>query len=381
MKFYGELLVFIFLLITNGRILFVKHAKRDPLVIIAPLSFLLSILLILAWGVEVFTLYAFVVSILVVLSNFHASFRYREKLFVDHYSGLMKFWSALTIFLSLVGIVGLLLFIPVEKPSEKFDVTESRIKYTGSFRTEFREGNFFQSTNAIANIFQPEEIAFAEKIKLNEEKQTEYANSPIVIFLADKRGETLGYKPFLQLLAAEGYTVCSIDFYSKDCRWFHTIEDLKILRRSAMVVHSLLNNQKFESQREFYTYNTSLEIEAAVSMIREKFGNEKGFFLLTDGMTDTAALDYQKKRPENLMGVYSLSEIKEFKTNGYGFVAQTDPLIAWILKEPRDDDYFITRYAVLKTRQKLKEVTPMLLNDIPETENQEVFENAVGIQE
>ena len=99
MKFYGELLVIILLLVANGRILFIKNAKKDSLVMLSPFAFLLSIIQILNWGVDIVTLLTLVLSILVLLSNFHALFRYSERLYIDHYSILMKFWSVLTILL------------------------------------------------------------------------------------------------------------------------------------------------------------------------------------------------------------------------------------------------------------------------------------------
>ena len=75
MKFYGELLVIILLLVANGRILFIKNAKKDSLVMLSPFAFLLSIIQILNWGVDIVTLLTLVLSILVLLSNFHALFR------------------------------------------------------------------------------------------------------------------------------------------------------------------------------------------------------------------------------------------------------------------------------------------------------------------
>ena len=53
MKFYGELLVIILLLVANGRIIFIKNVKKDSLVMLSPLGFLLSIIQILNWGLDV----------------------------------------------------------------------------------------------------------------------------------------------------------------------------------------------------------------------------------------------------------------------------------------------------------------------------------------
>ena len=55
MKFYGELLVFVLLFITNLRVFFVHHVRRDPLVVLAPFTFIVAIFQILAWGIDVFT--------------------------------------------------------------------------------------------------------------------------------------------------------------------------------------------------------------------------------------------------------------------------------------------------------------------------------------
>ena len=79
MKFYGELLVIILLLVANGRILFIKNAKKDSLVMLSPLGFILSIIQIFNWGLDIVTGLTFVLSVLVLLSNFHALFRYSER--------------------------------------------------------------------------------------------------------------------------------------------------------------------------------------------------------------------------------------------------------------------------------------------------------------
>ena len=93
MKFYGELLIFVLLFITNFRVFFAKKPRRDPLTVVAPFTFLLSILQIIAWGVELLTVLGFVIAFLVLISNFHALFRYSEQLYIDRYSPLMKFWA------------------------------------------------------------------------------------------------------------------------------------------------------------------------------------------------------------------------------------------------------------------------------------------------
>ena len=82
MKFYGELLVFVLLFITNLRVFFVHHVRRDPLVVLAPFTFIVAIFQILAWGIDAFTTLGLLIALFVLLSNFHAIFRYMEQLYV-----------------------------------------------------------------------------------------------------------------------------------------------------------------------------------------------------------------------------------------------------------------------------------------------------------
>ena len=114
MKFYGELLVFVLLFITNLRVFFVQHVRRDPLVVLAPFTFIVAIFQILAWGIDAFTTLGLLIALFVLLSNFHAIFRYIERLYVDHYSSLMKVWAVFTIMISALALAATIYFAPVE---------------------------------------------------------------------------------------------------------------------------------------------------------------------------------------------------------------------------------------------------------------------------
>ena len=129
MKFYGELLVIILLLAANGRIIFIRNVKKDSLVMLSPLGFLLSIIQILNWGLDVITGLTLFLSILVLLSNFHALFRYSERLYIDHYSILMKVWSGITIILALALLAGTIYFRPVEYDNKKLGIGEKLERY------------------------------------------------------------------------------------------------------------------------------------------------------------------------------------------------------------------------------------------------------------
>lgn len=338
MKFYGELLVIILLIVANGRIIFIKNVKKDSLVMLSPLAFILALIQILNWGLDAVTGLTFFLSILVLLSNFHALFRYSERLYIDHYSILMKAWSGITIILGLALFAATIFFKPIEYDNKKLGITENLYRYEGSFRSGFTEA----SNLKIANLFLTELMPAG-----NEDRPVK----EVLLFIPDKRGDTYYYKPYLQYLAREGFTVLSGDFFSSDVRWRHSITDFRLFRRTAMVFDYLVNPQKFMMQKEFYTYNILQELNALNSLVAERYGPDTKLYIITDSMGTVAAQNFQEKNPDKVKLVYDLAAISEYKTPGFGILAQTDTLLAAFLKIPVDKEGFYTKYMVMQTKK------------------------------
>ena len=340
MKFYGELLIIVILLLANGRILFLKNAKKDSLVILSPLGVLLSIIQIFNWGLDAVTFLTLFLSILVLLSNFHALFRYSERLYIDHYSILMKVWASITIIFALVLMAGTIFFVPVEYSNKELGVQERLLRYEGSFRSGFEEASIIHSANIFVTECKPVGKADSK-------------TKDVVLLIPDKRADTYYYRPYIQYLAREGFTVLSADFFCKDCRWRHSVGDLKICRRTAMLIDWFLNNERFWRQKEFYTYNCLQEINELGKFVGELYGPDTRLFIVTDVMATDAAMDYQEKNPERVMAVYDLQSIPQYKTAGLGIISQTDILTAMILGQERDKNGDITKQMVMETKKKI----------------------------
>ena len=334
MKFQSELLIFVLLLATNLRVFFVSHVRRDPLVALAPFTFLLSVFQILAWGLDFFSLLAFILALLVLLSNFHAIFRYWEKLYIDHYSVLMKVWAVFTVTLSLVFIVALVWFAPVESKSSKIGVKETQYRLRGNFRTGFSDAVAVNIADAFISEF--------SKISLpSEENPNQNKNDEVIIFFPDKRADTMNYVPYLQQLALNGCDVFSGDFYSKDCRYLHSFADNKILRRTFMVIKSYMNKLQFESQREFYSYNIKMEAEEMLKFVSEKIESERGgsdfkCTLICDVMGHSALTELKEKYPEQIKNIIFIDDFSGYETKGFGLIEQTDPLLATVMGKSKD---------------------------------------------
>ena len=79
MKFASEILILLMLIMSNGRVFVTKKAKVDALVMLSPLAFILAGLHLFAFSVDAFSLVILFLSFLVLLSNFHALFRYASR--------------------------------------------------------------------------------------------------------------------------------------------------------------------------------------------------------------------------------------------------------------------------------------------------------------
>lgn len=399
MKFHGELLIFVMLMVTNLRVFFVRHVRRDPLVVLAPFTFILSLLQIFAWGIDIVSAFAFILSLLVLFSNFHAIFRYIESLYIDHYSALMKVWAVCTVSLSILSIFVLIVFSPVEDKSNKIGVKEEIHRVEGSFRSGFKTAGSFRIADAFiyefsilppiksesknekneapvestaqadsevvqensevaANAVTVNEVAAAETVAQVEAQnelaenevsaESEIHTAPVILFFPDKRADTMNYKPYLQQLALLGNHVYSADYYSNDCRWLHSFGDNKIFRRSIMVIQSFVRPAFFESQREYYSYNIKLEAEALLKFV---FADKENFtcVMICDAMGHSALQELQQQYPEQISKIIFLDEIPEYKTPGYGIIEQTNPILSHLLNLPKDSSKQISKNLAEKT--------------------------------
>ena len=358
MKFYGELLVFALLFITNLRVFFVHHVRRDPLVVLAPFTFTVAILQIFAWGIDAFTFLGLFIALLVLLSNFHAIFRYLERLYIDHYSPLMKVWAVFTIIISAAALAATVYFAPVETQDAKLGVSETKTYYKGNFRGGFEKAGAFTSKNLILTEYSRNSIPSEKGSAI---PHLNIPDNVIIVLMPDKRADTEHYVPYLQQLAARGIKVYSADFYADDGKWVHSVGDIKILRRLVLATHSLVNNQWFMGQREYYTYNITQEYNALLPLLEEKAKAENPdrsyrFFLITDVMGNTAASDYQKKNPEQIAGILNLDSFADYKTAGYGCVEQTDPVLALALGTSRDRSLKLPKLLAQKTVEALHDI-------------------------
>lgn len=324
MQIYSELLITALLFLCNIRTFFVKESKTDSLAILAPLSLLLSGINLFAFGFSILNIYLVLLSLVVLLSNFHALLRYSARLYIDHYSPLMIFWSVITTLLCIPAFYCAIVFHPVEKTCASFQIEETLLVYNGTFTNGFTRAPDFKKGDVFLTKYMPAKDITGEK-----ETLVPVIESPVILFVPDKRADTANYKPYLQLLASKGYRVYSADFFTNDGRWLRNIFDSKIARRFVMVFDSITRTHLFNAQLEYYSFCSKREINALFDLIDEDLGSKNTkFFLVTDWMGKIASDDLVKEKPERFQGALNLESIDEYTTKGYGLISLTDPLLA-----------------------------------------------------
>src|SRR5574344_576392 len=330
----GELLVVFLLIVSCGRIFFLKYERIDTLAVLAPAAFIIRILQILAWNADIISASLFVLSVLAVLTNIHALSRSAARLYVDHYSPVFIIFSVVVLLASVLSAVVIFKFAPVNVKPSDFGVSETKLRMSGTFESGFTPVTSFERSSADVYMYTRADGTGKNKT---------------VLVGCDKRGDAANYRPYMILLAKEGYTVLACDFYAEDGHWFTTPADWKYFRRFAMCIEFVSEKTAFMKQKEFYTFGMMREYKA-METIADKLSPGKGkYFLVSDVMGDTAAKELRKQNPRKISGMISLDSVMEYKTPGFGCVEQTAPLAAWYFGCRRDTKLFIPRYLVLQT--------------------------------
>ena len=336
---FGNLLAAVLLACSSARIFFLKYERVDTAAVLVPLSLVIVVLQIFSWNIDCISAALFVFVVIALCTNARALFRFASKLYVDHYSFAFIVLSV-CIFIVSLALIGIIVrYAPVPLDPADFGVTETKTRLTGSFAPGFTEAEYFEKTSAMLYIYEP---------------AGEKKSSPVVIVGSDKRADAASYRPYMILLAAQGYTVLACDFYAADGRWFNSFADLRIFRKYSMIASYLLQAERFSRQKDFYTFGMIREFGAMRDIARRKFGSGVELFIACDGMADGAAVDFIRQTNGNVTGALALDSISEYRTPGFGCIEQTDPLLASFFGVERDTALRVPRSLVSETVRRIR---------------------------
>ncbi len=338
--FFGQMLVLAILAVTCLRVYFISKTRIDSLVLFAPLAFFITILQIFANGLTIASWLVLCLSFIVFFINWRGVIRFCNHLFVDTYSIAFLISSSFCLVFTIFLAVVLILNIPVTLNPKKYAVQKDKINFYKSDYGEFtKEAEHpFKNPDVIITTYSPDS------------KQKNYENDFVILFTPDKRAPKDAYEPYFILLAKAGFKVYAADF------GFGTItsaEKVKIepLLYQNLVFKSRKNSKTFFSQNTQYKTAYEKEYEMLSKIADNEEAHLKKFIIVGDGIT-AESFGQIKNPARTIYACISLNQIGEYKTSGFGFIEQSDPLLANIffgLK--KDKKCFVPSYAVLKTKQ------------------------------
>ncbi|WP_294429809.1 hypothetical protein [uncultured Treponema sp.] len=360
--FLAQLLALTMIFFCSSRFFFIKDARLDSFVVFAPLSFAISILILFCFDFSVFSFAIFVLSLLVFFTNFRAVLRLSDKLIVDNYSAIFIIFSIIELILTILLLAALIFFRPVKYSEKDFGVTKTQYSLTGAasnlqIREKYLKGGRF-SGNLF--VYEPE---------VNDEITAEiYSENPVLLFVSGIRAGVKDYEPYLMLLSQKGYKVLAADLYAPDFnllspkfenKFIKELVESKFLRKFAAISYEKEKPAEFEKIIAAEKTLATKKYSALTKLALEFLGDDKKFIYIVDNVdfdSIYAVIDKFNTEPySNAKGFVSMNRVDEYKTSGYGFIEQTDVLLAHQKGIERENKFFIARYVANKTIKAITE--------------------------
>lgn len=313
----GELLCLVLLLLVNGRIFFSSHKDSITIAALSPVCLVVSVFMILAQGCTVPAVLIFVLSFFTFILNIHAFSRFVSHLYVDRYRLAFYIFSLIILIFSFCLTVFFVQYREVPVNIKKYGVSETK--------------EVFEQGKEIVWTFAPVKQSESGGFK-----------KPVILFSADKRGDTLRYRPYLILLARAGYTVYAMDSYS--AKYFSSWLDMPFFRRSAFIFASLRKPAVFQSMKPVITQNILKEFDDLFSIACERETSETSYFWVGDVMQQDAFQILLQKSGSSVLGSVILSSIDLYTAKGYGCITQTAPVLARLMGLEREKTLLIPSY-------------------------------------
>lgn len=337
---YSHLLILSLLVISSARVLNIRQTRMDSLVLFVPFSLLILLASAFAWGYGTSEIILTHIIFIAILVNYKSFFRFCNHLVVDSYSVMFTISSLLVCLISIGAGIFFIVNKPVYLNSDKLQVKTETQYLSGTLENDFSDSeNLFNSKNMRLTVYYPDP------------NKGNYQNDYAVLFVPDKRTNLDAYDPFLKLLAKSGYKVYAGDF------GFSTVSsnrkiDIDFIRRTELKFKSKKLSLQ-ETQNEFLdAYAKEYEIISKIA--DEKEPVTKKFIIIAD---EGPALSAPRiKNPARKIKMFhNISFISEYKTAGYGFIQQSDPIFAKFgYKLSKDKTLYTPSYVVMKINSTIK---------------------------
>ncbi|WP_428770430.1 hypothetical protein V1L52_00970 [Treponema sp. HNW] len=317
--FIGEIFVLLLLIPVLTRPLFKKQKYADSIVMVSPLCIVLSIVLIVVYGLSWSRIITGAFSILVLLTNMRALQRFGSRLYVDYYSLAFRIAAAVETLLIVCTLVVFFFFRP-SVPS----LYPERTVYTGSFTHGFTAGyGLFRRINLVTYRYG------------NCDSGKSVQDRPLVVFLPDTYTTAEDSQVRLSACTQKGISVFTGDFYVDDggiaggIRGFSSLL-LRYGSTKRFFLHHLVHaNETFSQEiRQKLIEQRRREAESLLVLAGDF---AQSLIIAAEGDSLQTAYALQKKYPLFVLGVFDSSAGLPYYKRGTGDLFSVQPLDAFFM--------------------------------------------------
>ena len=358
----AQILVVSLLIISNSRAFFLKKVKSDNLSVIPLISIIISILNILAFGINPLEILTFLLSFFVCLWNVRAFIRFTSGLVIDHFGPWFKFISSINLIFSLTLLVFVIIFMPINDNKKKFNVNLTIQNYKGDFKNGFEKTDFPFDKKSLT-IYEisknPEKSKNLQNDKTQAENSLETENpetlaeissetqnqnaQKIILFIPPKCANFNTYKNFLYKLAYDNYKVYCAEFNYSDYVYFNKFFDLKFLKTDFFIYEKLLDEKKYKNHIKAKSGLLRQEMRAFIKTL--DLNDEQITFLVTEDDFTNSLPVIQNEFPQKIDGIFDLNvDDSLYATGGWGPIENTNPVLAFFLKVKKENSGFISSH-------------------------------------
>ena len=358
----AQILVVSLLIISNSRAFFLKKVKSDNLSVIPLISIIISILNILAFGINPLEILTFLLSFFVCLWNVRAFIRFTSGLVIDHFGPWFKFISSINLIFSLTLLVFVIIFMPINDNKKKFNVNLTIQNYKGDLKNGFEKTDFPFDKKSLT-IYEisknPEKSKNLQNDKTQAENSLETENpetlaeissetqnqnaQKIILFIPPKCANFNTYKNFLYKLAYDNYKVYCAEFNYSDYVYFNKFFDLKFLKTDFFIYEKLLDEKKYKNHIKAKSGLLRQEMRAFIKTL--DLNDEQITFLVTEDDFTNSLPVIQNEFPQKIDGIFDLNvDDSLYATGGWGPIENTNPVLAFFLKVKKENSGFISSH-------------------------------------
>ena len=351
----SELLVLFLLFASSARVLYIREARIDALASLPQIAFVLSLVNIFIWGFSPFEIWIAFIAFYQFMLNIPAAIKVWAYLYVDYYHPVFRFFSVFAFLINIITIAIVFYFRPVYAESKAVSVES--YKYAGKFSTGFTHvESKLEKADAVLTIFKPKQDSL-DTISYKTDAGdtvtgTFMQGKPIVIFIGDKRASVDMYRPYLQKIAEDGYTVIAGEFFSNDMKWIEGAPDTPHFRRLVINIEDLSDVLDVEAQKTNFTARIVKEYTMLLYLAGEFNPEQKPFFLIGDKTCSDALPLTAAMFKDAVTGFFDMSSVETYPA-GYGCIEQTDPFLAFLHGRKRDSSLKIPKMLAARSEENI----------------------------